>query len=208
MGSIAGQEGMTEDDFWNELETGMRADNSMPEDQKEAIYGMLQSLMEMDFRIQANQDKQMLKTTTIQRFTDISEITSWMESMQALVPLMSEGEVQEPAQLAAMEEIFSGAGMTQYEIDGNYLHVHRKPLDLSIFGEEMQQSMAMVKMFLGNDPYRLVIHLPGKVKDVGHPDAEKLDKRTVALDIPMNDLFDPEKEIDFRIRFKAPKGMR
>lgn len=206
--SAMAEEGMSEDQFWQKLEQGMNEDDSMPQDQKEAIFEMVQTFMNMDFRLQANQAKQLFKTTSIQHFEETSDITSWVETIQSLVPLMADGENGPDAvQLEAMDDLF-GSAVTRYEVDGNYLRVSRSGMDLDSMGEEGAETMAMLKMFMGNAPYRLIIHLPGKVKSIDHPDAEKLDKRTVALEIPMEDLLDPEKSMELNIKFKAPRSMR
>lgn len=58
---------------------------------------------------------------------------------------------------------------------------------------------------LGDQDYKIVVHLPGKVKKVNSDNATIIDKTTVELVVPMDDLFDSATRIDLDIEFKGLK---
>jgi len=205
--AAAAEKGVTLDQMMAEMEAEMKADDTMPEDQKEAIFGMIKGLMDMKLRMQASQAEQMLKTTSIQRFQNLNELTNFGETMSGLIPLLAGAGGGVPTEaLGAMDQLFNS--MTQFDLDGRTLRIRRAGIDLqALAGDnaEAQQSIGMLKMFLGNQPYRLVVHLPGKVKKISSDYVTKVDKTTVALEIPMSELFNPDLRVDAEITFKGLK---
>ncbi|RME93171.1 MAG: hypothetical protein D6772_16165, partial [Bacteroidetes bacterium] len=203
--AAAAEKGVTLDQMMAEMEAEMKADDTMPEDQKEAIFGMIKGLMDMKLRMQASQAEQMLKTTSIQRFQNLNELTNFGETMSGLIPLLAGAGGGVPTEaLGAMDQLFNS--MTQFDLDGRTLRIRRAGIDLqALAGDnaEAQQSIGMLKMFLGNQPYRLVVHLPGKVKKISSDYVTKVDKTTVALEIPMSELFNPDLRVDAEITFKG-----
>lgn len=203
MESAAADKGQTLDQMMAEMEAEMKADATMPEDQKEALFGMVESFLNMEMRLQTSQEKQMFKTTNLQNFANITELSSLGETMMELMPLMS-GDGGMPAEAASgLDQFFNG--LTRMEINGNTLRIRRAGMDFSSLGDEAAQSIGMAKMFLGSHPYRLTIHLPGKVKKISSDRVKKLDKTTVQLEIPLDELFDPEMRLDAEITFKGLK---
>jgi hypothetical protein len=72
--------------------------------------------------------------------------------------------------------------------------------------EEDKQQMQMVEGMLGDEPYRLTIHFPGKVKKkLNSKYATRVDKETVVIEIPQKDLKNPDMKLDLGIRFKGLK---
>ena len=204
-------EGMSTEELIDALYMKLDEEEGMTEDEKQMISSMLTNVMGLDLRLQASSERQELKYTTIQRFGEPLELSSWMDDLFTMMSMMDEAEGEtpiKPDQLEMVQELFGST--TRYELEGNTLRVHRSGLDFSSLEEEGDPSMAemmpMIKMFLGNEPYRMLIHLPGKVRKISHPDAEKVNRTTVALEIPMDDLFDPEMELDFTIKFKRPRS--
>lgn len=206
--------GTSEEDFWNTLEAEMRADDTMPEGQKQAIFDMLKNLLSWDIKFQTDQEKQFFRTATVQSFDNLSNIHDWVNDMVEFAEEMAKNDEDgtgEMKELAVVKDILGGGGMTNYELIDDELHITRKGQDMGTMlgeNEEAQQAMMMMKMFLGNKPYKITVHLPGKVKKISDPNATIIGKKTVEIEIPQEDLFDPEKELDIRIKFKLPKGLR
>ena len=107
-----------------------------------------------------------------------------------------------PDQLATVDQVFNS--FAKIDLSGNTLRIRRSGLDLSNLGEEAASVAPMIGMFLGTAPYRLVIHLPGKVKKTSEG-VEVIDKKTIAIEMPLSDLFDAEKSIDYEVQFKGLK---
>jgi hypothetical protein len=206
LASAAAEKGQTLDQMMAEMEAEMKADDTMPEDQKEALFGMIEGLLDMKLRMQANQASQTFKTTNIQRFDNLNNLTNFGETLGGILPLMGGGGGVPPEALGAMDQLFNS--MTQFDLDGNTLRIRRAGMDLeALAGEdsEAMQSIGMIKMFLGDAPYRLTIHFPGKVKKISSDYLTKVDKQTVELEIPMSELFDPELRVDAEVKFKGLK---
>lgn len=200
------KEGLTLDMMMDSLQNSSDADLSGA--QKEAVMGMFEQLSDMSLRMQVNKASSLFKTTNIQNFNSIQDMFSMGDMMTEIMELIGNEGGDSPfgqggEMDAIMEQLFGA--QTAMDLDGNVLRVRRAGIDLSVLGEEFQQNFAMVKMFLGNDPYRLTIHFPGKVKKISSTVAKKIDKNTVMLEMPLDDLFDPEKSIDVEIQFKGLK---
>ncbi|MCB0636102.1 MAG: hypothetical protein KDC54_05770, partial [Lewinella sp.] len=175
--------------------------------QKLGLMTALQAIMHMQMRLQISGKDQRIAVTTIQAFEEPDELQSLLQGIMNMAPLMNEDDAAEsPFPLGGedaemVQQLFGG--QTRYElVDDQTLRITRQPMDFSDLDGEAAQGMAMIRMFAGDDDYRLVIHLPGRVRRISHPDAEKLDRQTVVLDIPADDLFDPEKALDFTITFR------
>ncbi len=211
--SLMEKEGISEDQFWEEVEGKMLSEEDIPEDQTDVVLNMIDRLMHLDLRFQASSSRQELKSTTIQSFTDPSELSSWMKDALALSSYIEQDSTSSEKTVEALEgaqKLFSS--MTRFELDGNYLHVHRQGVelpDISDIGEgggDAAMMIPMLKMFFGDQPYRLIVHLPGRVRKIDNPDVVKIDRNTVMYEIPMEDLFDPETEIDFTVKFRRPRS--
>jgi len=198
------EKGMTMDDFWAKMDEEMKDDKSMPDAQKEVAMAMFDKMLNMQFRMQANKGDQMFKTTLMQSFTDITELSSLGKDVADILPYLDNEKTENMSadQLASMDQLFNS--FTHIDLNGNTLRVRRSGLDLSSLGEEVAQMAPMMQMFLGNSPYRLVVHFPGKVKKMSEG-VEKIDKNTIAIEMSLSDLFDAEKSIDYEVKFKGLK---
>ena len=203
--------GNNEEEFWDGLEQEMLADESMPIEQKEAIFNMVKTIFAWDFKLQANQEEQLFNTGMIQPFDHIANVHDWADDMMEFASEMAkEDESMDMGKLNALKDMMNGDGMTRYEINGNKLRVTRRAANTAGLAgdDEAAQAMAMMQMFAGEEPYRITIHVPGKIRNISDPNVVKLDNNTVMLEISQEDLKDPEKEVDFTIEFRLPKGMR
>lgn len=204
MAEAMAQEGMN----WEEMLDSIRnapATEDFSNDQRQVVLGVFEEMADMKMRIRSSKSEQVFKTTNIQDFSSVDEVGSSggiMSKIMELAAADKSGPMGQGEEFDAIMQQMTNA-MTQLDLDGNTLRIRRSGMDVSIFGEEFTQNFAMVKMFLGNDPYRMVIHFPGKVKKISSSVAEKLDKNTVAIEMPLDDLFDPEKQIDVEIQFKG-----
>lgn len=210
MNSTLAEENMSWDQMLDSLQNA--SDEDLSGTQKEAMLAMFEEMAGMRIRMQSSQANQTFKTTSIQDFAAIDEMASIGNVMTQLMGAMAEEEgAGSPfgpgGEADAIISQFSDA-QTNFDLDGNTLRVRRAGLDMSFLGEEFEQNFAMIKMFLGNDPYRLLIHFPGKVRKISSPIAEKIDRNTVAIEMPLDDLFDPEKRIDVEIQFKGLKNRK
>lgn len=203
--SALAEDGMSWDDMLDSLRNAP-ADADMSEGERDAMLGLFDEFSDMRMRMRASQDEQIFKTTSIQDFTSIGEMGSVGNVFVQMMEIIAaeEGGLGQGDEVDAIMQQMMNA-QTQMDLDGNTLRVRRAGMDVSLLGEEFAQNFAMVKMFLGNDPYRMTIHFPGKVKKISSDVAEKVDKNTVTIEMPLDDLFDPEKQIDVEIQFKGLK---
>ncbi len=198
------EKGMTMDDFWAKMDAEMKADDSMPDAQKEVMMTMFDKMLNMQFRMQANKGNQMFKTTLMQSFEDIAELSNLGKDITGVLPYLDNEKTESMSadQLASMDQLFNS--FTHIDLSGNTLRVRRSGFDLTTLGEEVAQMAPMMQMFLGSSPYRLVVHFPGKIKKMSEG-VEKIDKNTIAIEMSLSDLFDAEKSIDYEVKFKGLK---
>ncbi len=201
-----GEEGMTWDMMMDSIRNSP-SDVDMTDEQKDMAVDIMEEIADTRVRMQASKEEQMFKWTSIQDFANVEETgsmgNSFMEMMNMMEGASGQGFGQDDEMDAMMSQMMEA--QTSLQLDGNTLRIRRAGMDLSMLGEEAEQSLGMIKMFLGNEPYRMVLHFPGKVKKISSPMAEKIDKNTVAIEIPFNDLFDPETMIDVEVQFKGLK---
>ncbi|MEL7425702.1 MAG: hypothetical protein AAFN81_22110 [Bacteroidota bacterium] len=201
------QKGMTWEMMMDTMRSGPN-EEGLTEEQQDMAADIMEEIADTRIRMQADRDEQTFKWTSIQDFISVEETGSMGNSIMEMMNMMEEisGEAglgQRDEMDAIMSQLFEA--QTSLQIDGNTLRIRRAGMDLSMLGDEAEQSMGMIKMFLGNEPYRMILHFPGKVKKISSPIAEKVDKTTVAIEIPFNDLFDPETLIDVEVQFKGLK---
>lgn len=176
--------------------------------QQEALLDVFETVSAIRMRLQVNKNEPLLKTTNIQDFTHVDQLSSLTDAIQKITTLMDEDEgSSSPFGANGSDVIFEQlfGGKTIIDLEGDVLRVRRTGIDISLLGEEFEQNFAMVKMLLGNKPYRLTIHFPGKVKKISSDLIKKIDKKSVMIEIPLNELFDPEMQLDASIVFKGLK---
>lgn len=76
----------------------------------------------------------------------------------------------------------------------------RLPVEMSA-SKEMDESMEMMKMFLGSASYKTIYHLPGKAKKVTIPNAT-IEGTIVTVENKMLDMMDGKAKLDGEIKFK------
>lgn len=199
--------GMSYDQMINFLENEPLPDD-MTEQERETVLSLLETVGQMQMRMQVDPDKSMLKTTNITTFGGVDELQNMSQMMDVIMQLAQMGEsgpnpLEDPQTQAMLDQL--GNAQTALDINKGVLRIRRAGMDLSMMGDELKEMMPMMKMFLGDQPYRLTIHLPGKVKKISSDVVTKIDRNTVQLEIPLDDLFDPETLIDVEVKFK---GMR
>ncbi len=206
MSNAMAEDGMDWEDMLDSLRT-TPATEDFTEEQREVVLGVFDEMADMRMRIRSSQADQIFKTTSIQDFTSVNDMGSTgglMAKIMELAAAEEGGPLGQGEEMDAIMQQLTNA-QTQLDLDGNTLRIRRSGMDVSLLGEEFTQNFAMIKMFLGNEPYRMLIHFPGKVKKISSSVAEKVDKNTVAIEMPLDDLFDPEKQIDVEIQFKGLK---
>lgn len=199
---LAAKEGLTLDDMLDQLNNSPE----MSESQSKLINRLMNVLLAMEFRIKADQEKAKFDFALISRFAHLDE--TFTASITSLMAEMKEELGDElPPGIGNIEDMMGA--YVRYELDGKTLHVRRKAMpdmaktigDQGAEGAQALEMMNMAKGFMANVNYRVVLHLPGKVAKVRGGEAE-IDGNTVTLSIPYADLYDPEKEWDFAIRFR------
>ncbi len=177
------------------------SEQGVTEEQKKMGIRALEGMMDLKMRLQASQPEQMLKFSTIQDFTEVEDFSNFGDMIEEMGQMMGESPSGD-----AISDMM-GSGTTSFSIDGKVLQISRKGMDMGELGEgeEAAETMAMMQMFMGDEPYRLTIHFPGKVKKVKSEYAERVDKRTVVIEIPQEKLYDPEFEFNLDVKFKGLK---
>lgn len=161
-----------------------------------------QNLMRTNLRMQIEKSSSTFKITTINTFDDIAEFEeggNFMETMMGLSGAPVGGQADMVQDLAEARTRFSLK-------NGKTLKVIRAGQPQPELSEEEQQQMQMVEGMLGDEPYRLTIHFPGKVrKRLNSKYATRTGKETVAIEIPQEDLKNPDLKLDLGIKFKGLK---
>jgi len=172
---------------------------------REAMVQVFESMMETKMRWQVSQQDQMMKSTQIQDFADVNDLKDktggMMEMMKKIGEISGDRGDQEDKEIMGMFDQLSSA-VTLLSLSGNKLRIKRTGMDLSSLGEENEQMLSMMQMFLKED-YQIIIHFPGKVKKVSSDVAQIVDNNSIKIEFPMEDLFDPQLNIDVEIVFKG-----
>lgn len=165
---------------------------------------MVQAMLNMKMRLKADQRQQMFQMTTINAFDDIQNFVNGAGFFESMMNLrdqssgMGTGE-QDQAIQQMMEN------QTQFALDGKTLQISRSGQSLEDMKEEDRQQLEMMAGMMGNQPYRLTIHFPGKVKRPKSDFAERVDKQTVVIEIPQEHLNDPDFKMELGLKFKGLK---
>jgi len=196
------QEGKTLDMLLDSLQSVDIEKAGITEAEKEANLKMFREMTNIKLRMQVKKSASLFKITTINTFDDIAEFEqggNFMETMMGMRDNAAMGGQSE------MIEDVLGA-QTQFTLSGKTLNVSRRGQDMGDMSEEDKQQMQMVEGMLGDEPYRLTIHFPGKVKKkLNSKYATRVDKETVVIEIPQKDLKNPDMKLDLGIRFKGLK---
>lgn len=169
----------------------------------------LQMLKTMKFRLQADRSENMLKFTTISDFEDPAEMGNGAYFIMDRMGGMQGGAQEEPIEQMTQ-------GQTQVDLQGGKLRITRKGTDPTTDPTEgtsdedkaqirIMEMMEMMQGMTGDQPYRLTIHFPGKVKKVKSEYAERADRETVVIEIPQEKLTDEDFEFDLTVKFKGMK---
>jgi hypothetical protein len=196
------KEGKTLDMLLDSLQSVDIEKAGITEAEKEANLKMFREMTNIKLRMQVKKSASLFKITTINTFDDIAEFEqggNFMETMMGMRDNAAMGGQSE------MIEDVLGA-QTQFALSGKTLNVSRRGQDMGDMSEEDKQQMQMVEGMLGDEPYRLTIHFPGKVKKkLNSKYATRVDKETVVIEIPQKDLKNPDMKLDLGIRFKGLK---
>lgn len=210
---IMAEEGMTWEQMLDSIRYAPIAEGKDPmsEDEREGLLQLFEGMMDVEMRWQISQKDQVMKSTQIQRFAKVNDLKEktggMMDMMKKLGEVGGDGG-KEDQDLIEMFDDMSGMS-TVYSLSGNKLNIKRSGMDMSSLtkgDDEMAQVLPMMKMMLGNQDYKMIVHLPGKVKKVSSKLAQiGADKKSVIIEFPMDDLFDPELDIDVDVQFKGLK---
>lgn len=197
------EEGRTFESLLDSLQ-GLNPETAgLTEEEKQANIKMVKDLMGMRLRMQIDKSESLFKITTINEFDDIEDFEQGGNFMETMMGMRDQAEPM-GAQAEMVKEMMGA--QTQFSLDGKVLKVSRRGQDMGDMNEEEAQQMQMVEGMMGDEPYRLTIHFPGKVKKrLGSEYAERVDKQTVIIEIPQEDLKDPEMEMDLGIKFRGLK---
>jgi len=166
---------------------------------------MLKTMTGMKIRLQADQSESMLKFTTISDFEDPTEMDNGASFMNAIIGFRNQmSGTQGGAQEEAIQQMTKG--QTRIELQKGKLRIMRKGTDpMEGMSDEDKAQMQMMQGMAGEQPYRLTIHFPGKVKKVKSEYAEQTDRETVVVEIPQEKLTDEDFELDLTVKFKGLK---
>ena len=196
------KEGKDLDMLMDSLQSINVKEAGITEAEKEANLKMFREMTNIQLRMQVKRSESLFKITTINTFEDIAEFEqggNFMETMMGMRDNAAMGGQSE------MIEDVLGA-QTQFALSGKTLNVSRRGQDMGDMSDEDKQQMQMVEGMLGDEPYRLTIHFPGKVKKKLNSEyATRVDKETVVIEIPQEDLKNPDMKLDLGIKFKGLK---
>jgi hypothetical protein len=175
------KEGLTEEQMWEALSE--EGNEEMTDDEKEAMAGLLKTLMNAQVRIKMSDAEGIYFFSLIQDFQNSDEINSGQNALSLLQSLAGEETEPDPAQEAIMKMITGQSPF--YNLKKNEFRISRPAAEPTELSEEEEQSMQMMQLFMGAMEYEYLIHFPGKVKKVNLKDAEIIDRNTVRVQAPM-----------------------
>ncbi|MEQ8704779.1 MAG: hypothetical protein RIC19_12710 [Phaeodactylibacter sp.] len=196
------QEGRTLKMLLDSLQSVNPEEAGITEAEKQTNIDMINNLMGMQLRMQVDRSAAMFKITTITRFDDITNFERGGDLMSTLMEMRG-------AEAAGPQTDMLGDALgaqTLFSLNGKTLNVSRRGEDAGDMSEEDRQQMEMMEGMLGDEPYRLTIHFPGKVKKrLNSQYATRVDNQTVVIEIPQEDLKNPDLKMDLGIKFKGLK---
>ena len=202
------KEGLSWEDAKQEIYGEMEQKESMTEEVKASLGKLMDRLFTFELHLESNLDKNIFKFGFKQQFENLESFSSLGKDTGVLFEYFNkikgaEGKEISPDKLSAFLEVFNSTPM--YELDGKVLKIKRRGLDLSALGEEGESQMSMIGMMMGAETHKLVVHLPGKVKRIHSDDVKKIDKKTIVIETPVADMYDPEKRLNAEITFKRKR---
>ncbi|MEO1517720.1 MAG: hypothetical protein AAFV95_22045 [Bacteroidota bacterium] len=166
---------------------------------------LMDEITGVQIRLQLDPSKDLFNMSFTQPFKHIdSTLNSTLADMMQMSDPGNRTN-QSPSQVDQFDAFMGG--MAEYELKKKCLIVKRKPVDLSKMEGEEAEAVGMMQSFMKDSKYTMVIHLPGKVRKVDHPDAT-FEGNTVRLEFPFLDMYDPEKNLEMEIKFKPNKKIR
>ncbi|HPG08543.1 MAG: hypothetical protein KDC59_11540 [Saprospiraceae bacterium] len=176
-------------------------------DDKKMFGQILEEVLTTRIRFQLDTDKDLLRLTTKQSFSSVeNRIAGSMGKIFELINKFMPDEAGKTQEYMDMAKTFKNSAPI-YTFSDKSFSIHRSGLDLSSGGERVEQSEQMAKGFLGESKYRMIIHVPGKVKSVNVPGAT-ISKNTVTWEIPLTDLIEANKNLDINIDYKGQRKYR
>lgn len=165
---------------------------------------LIETMMGMKMRFKVDQKQQLFQLTTINEFNEIQNFVNGAGFMESLMSFRDQSSgMATGEQDQAIKQMTEN--QTQFALDGKTLRISRSGQSLEDMGEEEMQQMKMISGMMGDQPYRLTIHFPGKVRRPKSEYAERVDKQTVVVEIPQEKLNDPEFKMELGLRFKGLK---
>lgn len=176
-------------------------------DDKKMFGQILEEVLTTRIRFQLDTEKDLLRLTTDQSFSSVeNRIAGSFGKIFELVNKFLPGEEGKAQEYLDMAKTFKDSA-PRYAFTDNSFSIHRSGLDLSSGGQQLEQGEQMAKGFLGESKYRMIIHVPGKVKSVNVPGAT-FSKNTVTWEIPLTDLIEANKNLDINIDYKGKRKYR
>ncbi len=146
-----------------------------------------------------SEEKEIMKTVFILDFKEVKEIDYFLSDFGNL-----SGQGQEMAAIGGMMNGMIG-GKT---INGLPLYTRAKKMltrsktEKISAGEEEDQNMQMMKMMLADASYKLIYHLPGKVKSTNLQNA-RVEGKDIIQEVSLLDYMDGKKDLSGFIKHKS-----
>lgn len=196
------EEGKTLDMLLDSLQSIDIEEAGITKEEKEANLKMFREITNIKLRMQVKKSESLFKITTINTFDDIAEFEQGGNFMETMMGMRDGADMGGQSEM--IEDVLGA--QTQFALSGRTLNVSRRGQDMGDMSEEDKQQMQMMEGMLGDEPYRLTIHFPGKVKKkLSSEYATRVDKETVVIEIPQEDLKNPDMKLDLGIKFKGLK---
>ena len=192
----AGGDGAARDIVW----TAQGELRKMSSEEKEAMGGMLKTLVNTQIRIKMSEAENLYFFSLIQNFENAKELNEGQDALGMLQSL-GQGKAESDPTQETMMKLMTGQNPT-YSLKKKEFRISRPASDMSQMSEEEKESMQMMQMFMGAIEYEYVIHFPKKVKKVNLKEAEIVDGNTVRIKAPMPKMGEKNEPFELIVKFK------
>ena len=163
----------------------------------------------VSMRIQSSEEKELLKIGFVLDFENADDIDYFLKNIDKMFDNMDTGTENPMAAMGGgggggmfggMLPDSGGKDYRLFDIGKKVLKRKKAPAPGDM-PQEMEEGMAMMKMFLAGAEYKTVYHFPGSIKSATNADA-KIDGKTLTIKTDLLKVMEGEADLSTEVKFK------
>ena len=172
------------------------------DEESEAVKQFVENAWSSKFHLQVDPSKDLLSMTIIQPFSHVDSML--FSNLGDLMNLTGQDRFtnQSPSDMNSIENLIGNTA--KYKLKKKCLIVTREHLKKP---KEGSDEADMLGSLMKQSTYRMILHLPGKIKKVNNPNAS-FKGNPLTFELPYEELYNPDSKLDMEVKFKPNKNIR